>query len=133
MDAVKLNYNGMGDNWYAPATTNPGAVNTAAAADITVQVLNNEAGIGILKQQATLKVWAAINPYNHIELTDFNVYFVEPLKINTELTDAYFVDQIISGSEVDCSKAFTMTDFKDYIVAEVTTGTDEKEKYASDL
>ncbi len=26
-----------------------------------------------------------------------------------------------------------MTDFKDYIVAEVTTGTDEKEKYASDL
>ena len=117
MDAVKLNYNGMGDNWYAPATTNPGAVNTAAAADITVQVLNNEAGIGILKQQATLKVWAAINPYNHIELTDFNVYFVEPLKINTELTDAYFVDQIISGSEVDCSKAFTMTDFKDYIVA----------------
>ena len=133
MDAVKLNYNGMGDNWYAPATTNPGAVNTAAAADITVQVLNNDAGIGILKQQATLKVWAAINPYNHIELTDFNVYFVEPLKINTELTDAYFVDQIISGSEVDCSKAFTMTDFKDYIVAEVTTGTDEKEKYASDL
>ena len=87
MDAVKLNYNGMGDNWYAPATTNPGAVNTAAAADITVQVLNNEAGIGILKQQATLKVWAAINPYNHIELTDFNVYFVEPLKINTELTE----------------------------------------------
>ena len=107
--------------------------NAAAAADITVQVLNNEAGIGILKQQATLKVWAAINPYNHIELTDFNVYFVEPLKINTELTNAYFVDQIISGSEVDCSKAFTMTDFKDYIVAEVTTGTGEKEKYAAEL
>ena len=133
LDAVQLNYNGMGDNWYAPETTNTGAVNAAAAADITVQVLNNEAGIGILKQQATLKVWAAINPYNHIELTDFNVYFVEPLKINTELTNAYFVDQIISGSEVDCSKAFTMTDFKDYIVAEVTTGTGEKEKYAAEL
>ena len=33
-------------------------------------------------------------------------------KINTELTNAYFVDQIISGSEVDCSKAFTIVAFK---------------------
>ena len=133
LDAVKLNYTGMGNNWYAPATSNKGAVNVASAADIAVSIENNEAGIGILEQQATLKVWAAINPYNHIELTDFNVYFVEPLKINSTLKNAYFVDQIISGSKVDCSKAFTMTDFKDYIVAKTTTGTTEKEMYAAEL
>lgn len=131
--AVTLNFNGMGDNWYAPETSNTGAVNTAAAADITVTVENNEAGKGILGQTAKLKVWAALNDYNRIVLTSFDVFFVKPLKINTHLTNAYFVDQIISGSEIDCSKAFSMTDFKDYIVAKVTTGTTEKEKYAAEL
>ena len=86
MDAVTLTYaDAMGDNWYAPETANQGAVNTAAAADIAISIENNEAGIGILKQQATLKVWAAINPYNRIERATFNVYFVEPLKINSTL------------------------------------------------
>lgn len=131
--AVMLNFNNMGDNWYAPETTNTGAVNTAAAADITVTVENNEAGKGILGQTAKLKVWAALNDYNRIVLTSFDVFFVKPLKINTHLTNAYFVDQIISGSEIDCSKAFSMTDFKDYIVAAETTGTSEKEKYAAEL
>ena len=133
VEAVKLNYNNMGNNWYAPATATLGAVNVASEADITLSVENNAAGIGILGQEATLKVWAAINEYNRIELTKFNVYFVEPLKINTELKDAYFVDQVISGSVVDCSKAFTMTDFKDYIVAKEATGSSEKEMYADKL
>lgn len=133
-DAVTLTYaDAMGNNWYAPATSTSGAVNVASAADIAISIENNEAGIGILKQQATLKVWAAINSYNRVKLTDFNVYFVEPLKINSTLKNAYFVDQIMSGSKVDCSKAFTMTDFKDYIVAKETTGTTEKEMYAAEL
>lgn len=140
---VNLTYNSsMGSNWYAPATSNTGAVNVADAADILLQLQNNADGKYLVGEkdnmkevnEVTLKVWAAINPYNRIELTKFNVHFVAPLKINTELTDAYFVDQVISGSEVDCSKAFTMTDFKDYIVAQRTTNfTDEKKKYAEDL
>ena len=74
--------------------------------------MHNAEGIGILGQEATLQVWAAINDYNRIALHTFNILFVEPLKINTELENAYFVDQLISGSTIDCSKAFTMTDFK---------------------
>ena len=74
-----------------------------------------------------------MNPYNLYQVTEFDVHFVEPLKINNTLENAYFVDQIVSGSPIDCSKAFTMTDFKDYIVAKVTTGTAEKEKYAAEL
>ena len=134
-DAVKLNYNGMGNNWYAPATSNPGAVNDASTADITVSVENNTVGKGILGKEATLKVWAAINDYNRIELTKFNVYFVEPLKINTELQDAYFEDQVIGGSVVDCSEAFTLTDWNNYLVAAVTPAgaTEEKERYAAQL
>ena len=132
--AVQLNY-AAGEPWYAPATTEEGAVNVADVADIQVQVVNNEAGIGILNKEATLDVWAQINAKNNYKVATFNVYFVAPLKINSELKDdAYFVDQVISGSTIDCSKAFTMTDFKDYIVAKVTTNmTDEKEKYAADL
>ena len=133
--AVQLNYYDMASgNWYAPETGNEGAVNVAPASDIRVWVENNEAGIGILKNNATLKVWSAVNPYNLYQVTKFDVHFVEPLKINRQLKDAYFVDQVVSGSLIDCSKAFTMTDFKDYIVAKVTTNTtDEKQKYAADL
>lgn len=133
--AVQLNYYDMASgNWYAPETGNEGAVNVAPASDIRVWVENNEAGIGILKNNATLKVWSAVNPYNLYQVTEFDVHFVEPLKINRQLKDAYFVDQVVSGSIIDCSKAFTMTDFKDYIVAEVTTNTtDEKQMYAARL
>ena len=130
--AVQLNY-AAGEPWYESATTEEGAVNVADVADIQVQVVNNEAGIGILNKEATLDVWAQINAKNNYKVATFNVYFVAPLKINSELKDAYFVDQVISGSTIDCSKAFTMTDFKDYIVAKVTTGTTEKEKYAAEL
>lgn len=131
--AVQLNY-AAGEPWYAPATTEEGAVNVADVADIQVQVMNNAEGIGILNKEATLDVWAQINAKNNYKVASFNVYFVAPLKINSELKDAYFVDQVISGSTIDCSKAFTMTDFKDYIVAKVTTNTtDEKTKYAEEL
>lgn len=129
--AVQLNY-AAGTPWYAGVQAADKTYESAVS-DIQVQVINNAKGIGILGQQATLDVWATINDKNTYKVTSFNVYFVEPLNINSELKDAYFVDQVISGSTIDCSKAFTMTDFKDYIVAAVTTGTSEKEKYAADL
>lgn len=130
--AVQLNY-AAGEPWYAGVQTTGAKTYESAVSDIQVQVINNAEGIGILGQQATLDVWATINDKNTYKVTTFNVYFVEPLNINSELKDAYFVDQVISGSTIDCSKAFTMTDFKDYIVAKVTTGTTEKEKYAEEL
>lgn len=130
--AVQLNY-AAGEPWYAGVQTTGAKTYESAVSDIQVQVINNAEGIGILGQQATLDVWATINDKNTYKVTSFNVYFVEPLNINSELKDAYFVDQVISGSTIDCSKAFTMTDFKDYIVAKVTTGTTEKEKYAAEL
>ena len=129
--AVQLNY-AAGTPWYAGVQAADKTYESAVS-DIQVQVMNNAEGIGILGQQATLDVWATINDKNTYKVTTFNVYFVAPLKINSELKDAYFVDQVISGSTIDCSKAFTMTDFKDYIVAKVNTGTTEKEKYAADL
>lgn len=130
--AVQLNY-AAGTPWYAGVQAADKKTYESAVSDIQVQVINNAEGIGILGQQATLDVWATINDKNTYKVTSFNVYFVEPLNINSELKDAYFVDQVISGSTIDCSKAFTMTDFKDYIVAKTKTGDSEKEKYAAEL
>lgn len=129
--AVQLNY-AAGTPWYAGVQAADKTYESAVS-DIQVQVINNAEGIGILGQQATLDVWATINDKNTYKVTSFNVYFVEPLNINSELKDAYFVDQVISGSTIDCSKAFTMTDFKNYIVAKKASGTSELEKYADEL
>ena len=120
--------------WYGVELTTGAKTYESVAKDIVLGVQYNEAGIGILGKQATIDVWAKINAYNNYKVASFNVYFVEPLHINNTLTGAQFVDQVISGSTIDCSKAFTMTDFKNYIVAKVTTNmTDEKTKYAADL
>ena len=112
-------------NWY-------GAANTTNRASISLE--KNAAGKGLVDKNATLKVWADINGYNKVAVATFNVHFVTPLKINAELQDGEFFDHVISGSRIDCSKAFTMTDFNNYIVAETTTNTtDEKAKYAAEL
>lgn len=112
-------------NWYGSEVDD---------ADAFISLVKNDAGKGLIDKEATLKVWANINGYNQVEVGAFNVKFVAPLKINAELTDAEFYDHVISGSKIDCSKAFTMTDFNNYIVAEVTTNTsDEKHKYAAEL
>lgn len=132
--AAWLKVNGGQAPWYGVMETGTTDTYESVATEIVLGVQNNEAGIGILGKQATIEVWAKINAYNNYKVTSFNVYFVEPLHINNTLTGAEFVDQVISGSTIDCSKAFTMTDFKDYIVAKVTTNTtDEKTKYAEEL
>ena len=60
--------------------------------------------------------------------------FVEPLKVNTTLVEGNFVDKVIGGSKVDCSKAFGLTDFVDYLVAQsVPEKATEKQKYADKL
>ncbi len=135
MPAVHLNYIGMGNNWYgiAESPAHAGATNTSIAADINVTVDNNAAGIGVLGQNAKLKVWASVNCYNWFKVHEFDAHFVKPLKINEMDGTYFFEDFMISGSKIDWSKALTMTDFKNYIVAAVTTGTTEKEMYAQEL
>ncbi len=112
-------------NWY-------GAADTTNRALISLE--KNAAGKGLVGNDATLKVWADINGYNKVTVKTFNVHFVTPLSINAELQNAEFFDHVVSGSRIDCSKAFTMTDFNNYIVAETTTNTtDEKAMYAAEL
>lgn len=88
----------------------------------------------ILGKTAAMNVMAQINPYNEYKVSTFELNFVEPLKVNTTLVEGNFVDKVIGGSKIDCSKAFGLTDFVDYLVAKTTPAeATEKQQYAAQL
>lgn len=70
-----------------------------------------------------------------MQVAEFDVNIVAPLTINAELENASFEDHVIGGSEIDCSNAFTMTDFNGYLVAEndIVNPESDKQKYAAEL
>lgn len=119
--------------------TTKGATNVAKPIEAYVSLKENNnvptaEAKAILGKNAALNVMAKINAYNPYKVSTFELNFVEPLKVNTTLVEGNFVDKVVSGSVVDCSKAFGLTDFVGYLVAEKTTNTtDEKKKYAADL
>ena len=79
-------------------------------------------------------VWADLYGYNMMLVAEFNAIIIAPLTINAELESASSRYHVIGGSEIDCSNAFTMTDFNGYIVAESDiVDAEEKEKYAAAL
>lgn len=69
-------------------------------------------------KKITVKVYGAINKYNIVEVKKYDICLVAPLKINAKL-DGFFEDQIVSGSAIDCSNVFTLTDFAGYEVADI--------------
>lgn len=80
-----------------------------------------------------MSVWATINPYNYILVKNYSICLVAPLRIESDL-EGYFEEGLVSGSSIDCSKAFKMTDFRGYEVAETTTNTTlEHKKWAKEL
>ncbi|MBQ5608665.1 MAG: hypothetical protein IIU85_00220 [Rikenellaceae bacterium] len=150
-NAVAMKYEGAYQGVVTPTTE--GATNVAEAiTDEYVKLIENEEHIpvgwgqwvtnyvptaeakAILGKTAAMNVMAKINPYNEYKVSTFELNFVEPLKVNATLVEGNFVDKVIGGSKVDCSKAFGLTDFVDYLVAEVTPAEPtEKQQYAAEL
>lgn len=94
----------------------------------------NNGGKELVGKKIKVGIWAKINAWNTYEVTKYDLDIVVPVTINNTMTDAEFYDGVISGSVASCAKAFTMTDFNGYTVAEVTTDfTTEKKKYAAEL
>ena len=80
-----------------------------------------------------INIWAKLNDYNFMNVHSYVVRIVTPLTINAKI-EGSFTDRVVSGSRISHDKAFTMTDFNNYIVAKTTTNfTDEKKKYAAEL
>jgi len=86
------------------------------------------------EKKVNVSVWATLNNYNYIPVKKFAVCLVAPLRVNAVL-EGSFEDGHVSGTEVDVSNAFTMTDFRGYKVAETKKATDvtEQTKYADVL
>ena len=85
-------------------------------------------------KKITVKVFGAINAYNIVEVKKYDVCLVAPLKIDADLK-GFFEDQIVSGSAIDCSDAFTLTDFAGYEVADIADDAtkDEYHKWTKSL
>jgi len=81
---------------------------------ITPKVLSHD-------NKITFKVWERLNAYNYYCVKQYNVCLIAPLKIDAAL-DGYFEEGLSSGSVVDCSSAFTLTDFRGYKVVADGTG-----------
>lgn len=137
-NAVEMKYVGTYKGIATPEKQ--GATNVAEAITDEYVELSEENNVptteakAILGKTAAMDVMAKINPYNVYKISTFELNFVEPLKVNTTLVEGNFVDKVIGGSKVDCSKAFGLTDFVDYLVAEVTPDEPtEKQQYADKL
>lgn len=85
-------------------------------------------------KKVNVSVWATLNNYNYIPVKKFAICLVAPLRVNAVLEGA-FEDGHVSGTTIDVSKAFTMTDFRGYKVAKTLESTDntEQTKYADKL
>ena len=79
-----------------------------------------------------LGIWGTINDWNIAHVKDYDIYLVEPLRINASLKGA-FEEGYVSGTAIRCEDAFIMRDFRGYDVARGNNGTTERTKYRNEL
>lgn len=85
-------------------------------------------------KKVEVSIWATLNKWNYIPVKKYNICLVAPLRVNAKL-DGAFEDGHVSGTKIDCSNAFTMTDFRGYKVADTPDNASgpEQEKYTQSL
>lgn len=105
-----------------------------------VNLEKNEYGKALLKAASTsessshIGVWATVNEWNLLPVSDYGIKFVKPLTLNEAQLSESFYDGVASGSRIDWTRAFSLRDCFGYLVAKVTTdNVTEKNKYAAEL
>ena len=94
--------------------------------------LGTEGAIGLIGKNVPVNLVVAYNEFNEVAVQEFEVHFIDPLKIDGAISDQ-FTDAVVGGSFVNVEKGFTFTDWNFYKVAKGTVGTVEKEKWAPQL
>ena len=94
--------------------------------------LGTEGAIGLIGKNVPVNLVVAYNAFNEVAVQEFEVHFIDPLKIDGAISDQ-FTDAVVGGSFVNVEKGFTFTDWNFYKVAKGTVGTVEKEKWAPQL
>jgi len=86
----------------------------------------------LIGKNVPVNLVVAYNAFNEVAVQEFEVHFIDPLKIDGAISDQ-FTDAVVGGSFVNVEKGFTFTDWNFYKVAKGTVGTVEKEKWAPQL
>ena len=92
-----------------------------------------DAANNLIGKAVPVKLVVKYNEMNIITEDDFEILFIEPLKVDNKINDK-FVDAVVNGSFVDVATKFTMTDWNNYTVAQATAaGAKDKAAYAAEL
>ena len=83
-------------------------------------------------KKVAVTLWWGLNKWNLIPVKTYDVCLIAPLRVNSTLEGA-FEDGHVSGTAIDCSNAFKMTDFRGYTVADENNGKTEQTKYQKEL
>lgn len=103
--------------------------------EVYVNLFKNTAGINLLDKTSHVGVWATINPWNIIPVFDYDLKFIEPLKIETAELNDEFYDGVMYGSRINWKKVFSMRDCFGYLVSNVDDNpyAAEKDRYTKSL
>lgn len=96
--------------------------------EVYVDLYKNTAGINLLDKTSHVGVWATINPWNIIPVFDYDLKFIEPLKIETAELNDEFYDGVMYGSRINWKKVFSMRDCFGYLVSNVADNSYSAEK-----
>lgn len=109
--------------------------NNEASAIIRLHELNEKNGTepakGLIGKKVPVNLVVEYNRYNPATVQQFEVFFIEPLKVNGEIKDP-LTDAAINGSFTSVETGFSFTDWNNYLVAK-KKGYGPKDEFAPQL
>lgn len=117
------------DNAAVEALLNPLGATSEIGAEGTVAPVRTH------NKKISMTVWATLNDWNYIPVKTYDICLIAPLRINTQDLLGNLQDGVLSGDVLDLSTAFTLDDFRGYLVANTPDGTfsGEQKKYTQSL
>lgn len=108
---------------------NPLGANSVKGADGTIAPERTH------NKKVNMTVWATLNDWNYIPVLSYDICLIAPLRINAKESIGNLQDGVVSGDVLDMSKAFTLDDFRGYLVANTPDNTfsGEQNKYTASL
>jgi len=71
-------------------------------------------------KKVKMGIWSRLNDYNYILVKSFDICLIAPLRVEALSHTGKFEDGHVSGTTVTFDQIFSMTDFRGYLVADVS-------------
>lgn len=124
---------GMGD--YGNPTKPGGVANGVVRLHETNNLNGTPSAREMIGKKVPVNLEVTYNMYNVIPEQVFEVFFIDPLKVNNQI-EGQFIDATVNGSYIDAQKGLSFTDWQGYEVGryEPAVGeANEKKQYPWDL